>query len=126
MEKKKLVKRDYFTALLSHVNETGFATENISAAEFEKFLTNELDLLAKKNATERKPTAKDIADDALRAELLNTLRNAGKAISIADIIKQTPAFDGLTPQKISGIMRNMIGVSIKRIEDKRKPLFTLI
>ena len=126
MEKKKLVKRDYFKALLSHVNETGFATENITAAEFEKFLTNELDLLAKKNATERKPTAKDMEKVAIAHEAYD-LMEKDTLYTVSQILKLTPSMADFTNQRAYGIVKVMMTEGlVKNIKDKNKSYFSKI
>lgn len=126
MEKKKLVKRDYFTALLSHVNETGFATENITAAEFEKFLTNELNLLAKKNATERKPTAKDMEKVAIANEAYD-LMEKDTLYTVSQILKLTPSMADFTNQRAYGIVKVMMAEGlVKNIKDKNKSYFSKI
>ena len=126
MEKKKLVKRDYFTALLSHVNETGFATENITAAEFQKFLTNELDLLAKKNATERKPTAKDMEKVAIAHEAYD-LMEKDTLYTVSQILKLTPSMADFTNQRAYGIVKVMMAEGlVKNIKDKNKSYFSKI
>lgn len=126
MEKKKLVKRDYFTALLSHVNETGFATENITAAEFEKFLHNELDLLAKKNTTERKPTAKDMEKVAIAHEAYD-LMEKDTLYTVSQILKLTPSMADFTNQRAYGIVKVMMAEGlVKNIKDKNKSYFSKI
>lgn len=126
MEKKKLVKRDYFTALLSHVNKTGFATENITAAEFEKFLTNELNLLAKKNAAERKPTAKDMEKVAIANEAYD-LMEKDTLYTVSQILKLTPSMADFTNQRAYGIVKVMMAEGlVKNIKDKNKSYFSKI
>lgn len=126
MEKKKLVKRDYFNALLSHVNETGFATENITAAEFEKFLSNELDLLAKKNATERKPTAKDMEKVAIAHEAYD-LMEKDTLYTVSQILKLTPSMADFTNQRAYGIVKVMMAEGlVKNTKDKNKSYFSKI
>lgn len=126
MEKKKLVKRDYFKALLSHVNETGFATENITAAEFEKFLTNELDLLAKKNATERKPTAKDMEKVAIAHEAYD-LMEKDTLYTVSQILKLTPSMADFTNQRAYGIVKVMMAEGlVENTKDKNKSYFRKI
>ena len=126
MEKKKLVKRDYFTALLSHVNEIGFATESITAAEFEKFLTNELDLLAKKNAAERKPTAKDMEKVAIAHEAYD-LMEKDTLYTVSQILKMTPSMADYTNQRAYGIVKVMMAEGlVENIKDKNKSYFRKI
>lgn len=126
MEKKKLVKRDYFTALLSHVNETGFATENITAAEFEKFLTNELDLLAKKNTAERKPTAKDMEKVAIAHEAYD-LMEKDTLYTVSQILKLTPSMADYTNQRAYGIVKVMMAEGlVENLKDKNKSYFRKI
>ena len=126
MEKKKLVKRDFFNALLSHVNEVEFSTEDITTEDFEKFLTNELNLLAKKNAADRKPTAKDaekvvIAHEAYEMMEQNTL------YTVSQILKMTPSMAEFIKQRAYGIVKVMLAEGlVENIKDKNKSYFRKI
>ena len=57
MTNKKMTKRDYFTAILSKYPLT---------ADEKAFVEHELELLAKKNTSEKKPTAVQVANDGIK------------------------------------------------------------
>ncbi|MBQ8792785.1 MAG: hypothetical protein IJZ62_04155 [Clostridia bacterium] len=76
----------------------------------------------KKNASERKPSATQVANEGLKSAILEYME-VGVLYTITDLIKQVPALDGLTNQKVSAIVRQMIPSPIERVEDKRKTYF---
>ena len=60
MENKKMTKRDYFNALLN--------VEEVKAnSAMVTFIEHELELLSKKNASDRKPTATQKENEAIKA-----------------------------------------------------------
>lgn len=126
MEKKKLVKRDYYNALLSHVNEINFSTEDITTADFEKFLANELNLLAKKNAADRKPSAKDMEKVAIANEAYN-LMEQNTLYTVSQILKMTPSMADFTNQRAYGVVKMMMADGmVENIKDKNKSYFRKI
>ena len=114
MNNKKMTKRDYFTAILSKYDLT---------ADEKAFVEHELELLAKKNSAEKKPTAQQVANDALKAVILNVLTENGGLMTITDIQKSAEELADLSNQRISALVRQMVGVSVERVEDKRKAYF---
>ena len=114
MTNKKMTKRDYFTAILAKYDLT---------AEEKAFIEHELELLNKKNASEKKPTAQQIENDNLRDVIVNTLRDSGVMMTITELQKSCPELSELTNQRISALIRPLLNVSIERIEDKRKAYF---
>ena len=111
----KMTKKDYFNAILAKYPLT---------ADEQKFVQNELDLLAKKNAS-KKPTATQVANEKIKTAILDNL-DKGAKYTITDIMKLVPECADLTNQKVSAIVRQMVddGTMI-RIEDKRKAYFTI-
>ena len=79
----------------------------------------------KKNSAEKKPTANQIANKGIQDAILEGMQN-GKLYTITDMIKEIPACADLTNQKVSALIRPLIGVSIERVEDKRKAYFRKI
>ena len=126
MTTKKLVKRDFHSAILAHIEATGFATESISNAQFVEFFNHELELLSKKNASEKKPTAQQKANDSLRDVIVEVLRHNGVMMTITEIQKSSAELSELTNQRISALIRPLLGTSIERVEDKRKAYFKAI
>ena len=115
MTNKKMTKRDYFNALLN-------IAEVKANPELVKFIDHELELLTKKNSSEKKPTANQVANEGLKEAILNGMES-GKLYTITDMIKSIPALADLTNQRVSALVRQMLDVSIRRVEDKRKAYF---
>ena len=92
-----------------------------------EFIDHELELLAKKNSAEKKPTAQQVANKGVAEAIVAAMEaDPTRLFTITDIIKSVPACAELTNQRVSAIVRGMIGVSIERIEDKRKAYFRYI
>ena len=100
--------------------------ENYPLTEDEKsFVEHELELLSKKNSAEKKPTAQQVANAGV-ADAIYEGMVEGTLYSITDLIKQIPACADLTNQRVSAIVRGMIGSKVERIEEKRKAYFRKI
>ena len=113
---KKMTKADYFKQILA----------NYPLTEDEKsFVEHELELLAKKNSAEKKPTAQQVANAGVANAILEHMVE-GTLYSITDLIKQIPACADLSNQRVSAIVRGMIGTKVERIEEKRKAYFCKI
>ena len=91
-----------------------------------EFIAHEMELLAKKNATEKKPTAQQVANKSLMDVIYDGME-VGKKYSITDIIKTIDGCAELTNQRVSALMRQMIGDGrIERTEEKRKAYFSKV
>ena len=110
---KKMTKADYFRQIMA----------NYPLNEDEKaFVEHELELLAKKNSAEKKPTAQQTANAEIANAIIEAMED-GVLYSITDLIKTVPACAELTNQRVSAIVRQMIGTSVERVEEKRKAYF---
>lgn len=112
---KKMTKRDYFEQFKSK-----YALTKDEIA----FIDHEIELLNRKNSTERKPTAKQVENEGIKSAILNGME-IGKLYTITALIKEIPECEGMTNQKVSAIVRQMVGNEIVRTEDKRKAYFSL-
>lgn len=91
------------------------------------FIDHELELLAKKNSAEKKPTAQQVANAGVAEAILSHMSaEPNRLFSITELIKEVPACAELTNQRVSAIVRGMIGTSIERIEEKRKAYFRVL
>ena len=113
---KKITKREKFEMLKAIPEVAG----NEMLVEF---IDHELELLAKKNASEKKPTAQQVANEGLKSVILNVLTENGGLMTITDIQKSSAELADLSNQRISAIVRQMVGTSVERVEDKRKAYF---
>ena len=117
---KKMTKKDYFTTLRS-----------IPAVQADpalvEFIDHELELLAKKNSAEKKPTAQQVANAGVAEAIVAHLRNdPNRLFTITELIKECPACADMTNQRVSAIVRGLIGTSVERVEEKRKAYFRAI
>ena len=112
----KLTKAQKFAML----KEIPAVKENSTLVEF---IDHELELLAKKNSADKKPTAQQTANDGIKAEILEGMAE-GKLYTISDLIKEIPACADLTNQRVSALVRQlMANGSVERVEEKRKAYF---
>ena len=109
---KKLTKRDHFNTLLtlSEVQKNELLVE---------FIEHEIELLERKNSSEKKPTAQQTANEGIKAAILEGMEK-GRLSTITEIIKD---------QRVSALIRQMYDCAdpvIERVEDKRKAYFRKI
>lgn len=82
--------------------------------------------LEKKAAAPKKPTSKQVENAELKQMLLAELSAAGRAMTISEMIKELPSCAGLTPQKVTAVIRDEIGKTIKKDTVKRTSYFEVI
>ena len=117
---KKMTKKDYFTTLRS----IPAVQEN---SELVKFIDHELELLAKKNSAEKKPTAQQVENAGIAEAIVAHLcAEPHRLFTITEMIKEVPACAGMTNQRVSAIVRGLIGTKVERVEEKRKAYFRAI
>ena len=119
MTNKKVTKREKFEMLkaLSEVQANPMLTE---------FIEHELELLAKKNASEKKPTAQQMANEGLKQTIMNVLTENGGLMTVTDVQKSCAELSELSNQRISALLRQMKeDKMVDRVEDKRKAYFTI-
>ena len=101
------------------------ANHNLSADEV-AFIDHELELLAKKNSAEKKPTAVQVANEGIKAEILEGME-VGKKYTITDLMKSVSACAELSNQRVSALVRQLVtDGSVERTEEKRKAYFSKV
>ena len=118
MEKtKKMTKVEYFKQIKA----------NYALTEDEvKFIDNEIELLNKKNSAEKKPTAQQTANEAIKVAIVEGMEQ-NRLYTVTEIIKEIPECADMTNQRVSALLRQLVeGGSVKRTEDKRKAYFSLV
>ena len=116
---KKLTKRDHFNALLA----IPAVSENPVLVDF---INHELELLSKKNSTDKKPTAAQQANNALKEAIINLLVD-GNPYTVSQIIKEVPECAGLSNQKVSAMMVQLINEGqVEKVIEKRVSYFKLV
>jgi hypothetical protein len=115
MENKKMTKAQMFAQIKANYPLTN---DEIT------FIDHELELLAKKNSAEKKPTAQQTANKGIAEAIVSAMANEpARLFTITEIIKAVPECADLTNQRVSAIVRGLLGVSVERVEDKRKAYF---
>ena len=111
---KKITKREKFEMLkaIAEVQANPILSE---------FIERELELLTKKNSAEKKPTAQQAENEAIKETILENLTSR---MTISEMQKSIPDLAEYSNQKISALMRQLIleGL-VKKVEDKRKSYF---
>lgn len=116
---KKLTKREKYERLLAkaEVKADPIAVE---------FIEHELELLAKKNSSEKKPTAVQLANEGIKETILETLATEGKKMTISEMQKVNAELGELNNQKISALIRQLVNDGkVERVEEKRKTYFKI-
>lgn len=113
---KKMTKRDYFNAILSKYP--------LTDAE-KAFVEHELELLEKKNSSEKKPTAQQAQNEAIKTAIAEGM-TANRLYTVTEIQKEIAECAELSNQRVSALLRQMKDDGIVvRTEDKRKAYFSL-
>ena len=129
----RLTKRDFFNAILSKVDmdatydiSKGDTTVKVSGADVAGFLNHELELLDRKNTVDKKPTATQVANEGIKADIKAFLdAHKGEKFTVSALMKSVPAIADASNQKVSSLVRQMVlDGQADRIEDKRKAYFT--
>ena len=93
-----------------------------------EFIAHEMELLTRKNSSDKKPTAKQEANEIIKAEVLDVLgANPNRLFSVTELLKVVPNLpEDMTNQRMSALVRQMVDAgSVKRTEDKRKAFFSI-
>ena len=99
----------------------------LTTAEVE-FIDHELELLSKKNAAEKTPTAKQTAKASIQDAILATMAaEPARLFTITELTKEVPNLpEDMTNQRMSALVRQLIPAQVERIEDKRKAYFRIV
>ena len=113
---RKPTKKQMFTALLEM---PGLSQEQ------KDFINHEIELLEKKNSGEKKPTATQVANEALKTAIINGME-ANRLYTVTELIKEIPALAGLTNQKVSPLANQLVeDGKLTKTSEKRRSYFSL-
>ena len=117
---KKITKREKFEMLAKI---PAVAENEILAT----FIEHELELLAKKNSSEKKPTAVQVANEGIKSVIYNVLAESGGKMTISEMQKANAELGELSNQRITALVRQLIvDGKVERVEEKRKAYFKAI
>ena len=116
---KKITKRERFESLLT-------LSQVQADPGMVEFINHELELLAKKNSSEKKPTAQQVANEAIKQAIVDGMER-DHYYTITDIQKNVNECAELSNQRVSALVRQMVADGlVARTEDKRKAYFSLV
>lgn len=114
---KKLTKREKFEMIAN-------IAEVKANPVLVEFVEHELELLAKKNSADKKPTAQQVANDAIKTAILNGMAD-NHLYTVTEIQKEVAECAELSNQRVSALLRQMVvDGQVVRTEDKRKAYFS--
>lgn len=117
---KKITKREKFEMLMA-------IAEVQANPILSEFIERELELLAKKNSAEKKPTEKQTENAGIKEVIVEVLTDEENGMTISAMQKKCADLAEYSNQKISALVRQMIldGVVVKT-EEKGKAYFRLV
>lgn len=118
MKEKKMTKKDRYNQLL--------AIADVKAnKDLVDFINHELELLDRKNASDKKPTAQQVANEGVKEAIIEGMEK-DRLYTITEIQKNIPACNDLSNQRVSALVRQLKDEGkVVRTEDKRKAYFSL-
>ena len=113
---KKMTKREMIEQIKSHLTDPDEVA----------FVEHELELLAKKNSADKKPTAQQMANDGIKTAIADGM-TANRLYTVTELIKEIPECAELTNQRVSALLRQMIADgTVSKTVDKRKSYFQIV
>ena len=94
-----------------------------------EFIDHEVELLTKKNSTEKKPTAKQTANEDIKAEVLKLMgEDPTRLFTVTELTKEVPNLpEDMSVNRMTALLRQLkIAGLVERTEDKRKALYRII
>ena len=114
---KKITKRERFESLLN-------MAEVQADPGMVEFINHELELLTKKNSSEKRPTAQQVANEAIKQAIVDGMER-DHFYTITELQKSIPECAELSNQRVSALVRQMVADgAVIRTEDKRKAYFS--
>ena len=124
MKKMNMVEK--FGAIKAMLN--GEKPEGFSVADALEFLDDRIEKVNAKNAKggDRKPTKAQVENEGIKEQIVSVLRSAEKPMSVGDVQKSSEEMGGLSNQKISALLTQLVRSNIVvRTEVKGKAYFAL-
>ena len=95
-------------------------------AEFVEFLDKQIELLNKKSAS-KKPTAVQVANDALKVDILAVLGAFEKGATASEVLKADEKFADLSNQKIATMLNQLVAEGkVAKVKDGKKSIFSAV
>ena len=121
MTEVRITKRDNYKALAVVVAQSGDLSDD-TVDRLQTFIAHEMELLDRKRGSKSAPTKVQVANVALKAEIVSALADADEPMRVKGLV----AISDLSSQKISALLRQMVSDgAVTRIEDGKVTTFTV-
>lgn len=119
----KITKREMFRGVINYIENGRFDVEGLDTTKAIEMLSHEIELLERKNSSDKKPTAQQAVNNGIKDAIYNSME-ADRLYTVTELIKEIPECNELTNQRVSALMRQMvIDNLVEKIEEKRKSFF---
>lgn len=119
----KITKREMFRGVINYIENGRFDVEGLDTTKAIEMLSHEIELLERKNSSDKKPTAQQAVNNGIKDAIYNGME-ADRLYTVTELIKEIPECNELTNQRVSALMRQMvIDNLVEKIEEKRKSFF---
>jgi hypothetical protein len=98
----KVTKRERFAQLMEIVN----ASQVENSAELVSFIKHEVELLNKKNSRSGKPTKTQLANEAIKAQIVSVLERVERPMTVTQLLAESELAD-LSNQKVSALLTQL-------------------
>ena len=105
-----------------------YALENLpeAPAEVREKWQKMIDQLDKKNAAPAKMTAKQEANEGVKGDILDFLRDNAEGYTCSDLLKAIPSCEGKSNQYVSALMSQLFkSGAVEKYTDKRRTYFRI-
>lgn len=121
MTKKKLTNKIALEIAIASLEQTNIS-KDYSTVEIVEKLNGMIAQLEKKSGSERKPTATQVANEGYKALILDFLTS--EKMTVSNIIKGIPEFDGFTPQKVAPLVKSLLEAGlVEKVTEKGRSYF---
>ncbi|MCD8210447.1 MAG: hypothetical protein LUC37_02755 [Prevotella sp.] len=116
-----MTKKEMFATLDGIIDDSNLENK----VEVHNFIAHELELLNKRSSSSR-PTATQIANDAIKNDIVDALATLGP-ITISELQSKDEKFDQYSNQKLNALMTQLVKSGIvKRELIKKKAYFSIV
>lgn len=97
-----------------------------SPAELIEFCSHEIELLEKKSATPKKPTATQVENESFKSTLVEFFSNTNEKKSIKEIQSEVPEVAQLSNQRITHLLTDLVkNGTLAKVYEKKVPYYSL-
>ena len=124
MATAKMTKKDMFNEIINLMNGKASTVTN---DEIINFCTHEIELLNKKSSSSSgKPTKTQVENEKYKEDILATLTEVDRPMTISEIMENCEGIAGLKNQRVSAIVTQLKNAhKVVRTEEKKKAYFSI-